>query len=76
MEPNAAGALEKKPTATFLNDVSAVVSDKTKNLLVACAAGKRSAMAAAELSQAGYTNLLDVDGGFQAWTAAGLPVSS
>ena len=38
--------------------------DKAGALCVACQAGKRSEMAAHMLSQAGYTNLKNVEGGF------------
>ena len=38
--------------------------NKADALCVGCQAGKRSEMAAAMLSQAGYTNLKNVEGGF------------
>ena len=40
----------------------------------ACKAGPRSAKASAALADAGYTNIMDVQGGFTAWESAGLPV--
>jgi rhodanese-related sulfurtransferase len=45
-------------------------------VIVGCKSGGRSARAAAVLSQAGYPAalLVDVGGGFDAWSAAGLPV--
>lgn len=45
------------------------------HLLVGCRSGARSKRASEELVQAGYTNIIDVDGGFNAWTTLGLPVA-
>ena len=44
-------------------------------VLVCCASGGRSAMAAERLRALGFNNIVDVTGGFQAWKAAGLPVA-
>eukprot|EP00245_Coleochaete_scutata_P000841 TRINITY_DN109_c0_g1_i1.p1 TRINITY_DN109_c0_g1~~TRINITY_DN109_c0_g1_i1.p1 ORF type:complete len:201 (-),score=32.94 TRINITY_DN109_c0_g1_i1:637-1239(-) len=49
--------------------------NKDDELLVACQSGKRSAMAAAELINAEYTNIADVDGGYSSWASSGLPVT-
>ncbi|CAL9133918.1 unnamed protein product [Musa acuminata var. zebrina] len=38
-----------------------------------CLSGKRSLMAASELSNAGFTGITDVAGGFSAWVENGLP---
>ncbi|HYW50687.1 MAG TPA: MBL fold metallo-hydrolase [Gemmatimonadaceae bacterium] len=43
-------------------------------LVVHCQGGARSAIAASLLQAHGFTNVLDMTGGFTAWTAAGLPV--
>ena len=69
------GAAGMSPNPRFLADVAQTLPDKAAPLLVACKAGGRSAAAAAALAAAGYTNLLDVQGGFDAWAAAKLPVS-
>jgi rhodanese-related sulfurtransferase len=41
-----------------------------------CDQGYQSSLAAATLQQLGFVLATDVDGGFQAWREAGLPVIS
>jgi rhodanese-related sulfurtransferase len=48
--------------------------DKNKRIILHCAAGGRSALAAATLKQMGYTNVAHMDGGFKAWKESGKPV--
>jgi rhodanese-related sulfurtransferase len=43
-------------------------------LILHCAAGGRSALAADTLQQMGYANVAHLDGGFNAWKAAGKQV--
>ena len=43
-------------------------------VIVVCDAGYASSLAAATLQEMGFTEATDLDGGFQAWRAAGLPV--
>ena len=43
---------------------------------VHCKSGYRSMIACSLLERAGYRNLVNVTGGFDAWQAAGLPVAS
>jgi rhodanese-related sulfurtransferase len=50
------------------------VSDLDRELLVLCDGGYQSSLAAATLRDLGATRAGDVEGGFQAWRAAGLPV--
>lgn len=47
--------------------------DKNKRIILHCASGGRSALAAATLKQMGYENVAHLDGGFKAWKEAGLP---
>ena len=49
--------------------------NKSKRLILYCASGGRSALAIKTLHEMGYTNVAQMDGGFKAWKAAGLPVS-
>ncbi len=63
------------PNPDFLSQVEASFPAKDIDLLVACAAGKRSAAAVAILESAGYTSLVDVQGGWNAWVSEGLPTS-
>lgn len=60
-------------TQSFVDDVSKVAPNKEDILLMGCAAGGRSAKACDMLVTLGYTNLLNVEGGFGAWESAGLP---
>jgi rhodanese-related sulfurtransferase len=43
-------------------------------VILLCDEGYQSSLAAATLQQMGFTHATDVDGGFQAWHQAGLPV--
>lgn len=51
-----------------------VSTDGVKPLYFICKMGGRSAKACQKLIDAGITNVVSVDGGTQAWEAAGLPV--
>lgn len=48
--------------------------DPDRRIIVHCASGGRSALAADVLQQMGYGNVAHLDGGFAAWKAAGQPV--
>ena len=50
------------------------VADPERPLIVMCDAGFQSSLAAATLHELGHDRATDLDGGFQAWRAAGLPV--
>jgi rhodanese-related sulfurtransferase len=52
------------------------VSDPSRRLIVMCDAGYQSSLAAANLRRLGLEHAADLAGGFQAWRAAGLRVSS
>lgn len=45
--------------------------DKNKPVMVYCAKGGRSADAADQLKQAGFSEIYDLEGGMTAWIAAG-----
>lgn len=49
-------------------------SDQATEILLYCRSGSMSAIAARGLNDAGYTNIVDLDGGMVAWEAAGLPI--
>ena len=46
--------------------------DKSKRIILHCASGGRSALAASTLKQMGYENVAHMDGGLKAWKEAGL----
>lgn len=48
--------------------------DKNKRIILHCASGGRSALAAATLKSMGYTNVAHMDGGLKAWKESGKPV--
>lgn len=51
--------------------VEARIADKTTPLVVMCAGGARSAFAAKTLAELGYTDVVSMDGGFNAWKDEG-----
>jgi molybdopterin/thiamine biosynthesis adenylyltransferase/rhodanese-related sulfurtransferase len=50
------------------------VPDKSREVVVYCAGGTRSALGAKTLEQLGYTRVASMAGGFTRWKEAGLPV--
>jgi rhodanese-related sulfurtransferase len=51
------------------------VSDPHRRLILFCDEGYASSLAAEILQDLGHPQATDLDGGFQAWRAAGLPVT-
>jgi rhodanese-related sulfurtransferase len=47
--------------------------DPSKRVILHCAVGGRSALAAVSLKEMGYTNVAHLDGGMTAWLQAGQP---
>ncbi len=50
------------------------VSDRTTRIVLVCAHGYSSSLAAATLHDLGFSRATDMVGGFRAWAAEGLPV--
>ena len=48
--------------------------DKTKPVYIICETGRRSLMATKNFEKAGFSDVVDVQGGISAWKKAGLPV--
>jgi rhodanese-related sulfurtransferase len=48
--------------------------DKSKTYLVHCQVGGRSAKACTKLDQLGFTNVINLEGGYKAWEKAGKPI--
>ena len=51
------------------------LSDPQRRVILICAHGYSSSLAAATLRDLGFSNASDVIGGFEAWSTAGLPVA-
>jgi rhodanese-related sulfurtransferase len=49
-------------------------SDRERRIIVVCADGYSSSLAAATLRDLGFSRATDLDGGFNGWARAGLPV--
>jgi rhodanese-related sulfurtransferase len=50
------------------------LADPQSHVIVMCNEGYQSSLAAATLQELGISRATDLDGGFQAWRSAGLPV--
>lgn len=48
--------------------------DKDAPLYIYCRSGRMSADATPDLQALGYTNIIDLEGGMEAWQSAGLPL--
>ncbi|HHS48795.1 MAG TPA: sulfurtransferase [Desulfurella acetivorans] len=48
--------------------------DKNKSYLVYCRSGGRGVVVACELKELGYNNVVNLEGGFNAWAKAGEPI--
>ena len=55
-------------------DVESAIPDKSKEIILYCGGGFRSALSADNLQKMGYKNVLSMDGGWRAWNDAGGPV--
>lgn len=50
--------------------------DPGRRIILHCAAGGRSALACVTLREMGFQNVAHLEGGFEAWKAAGRPVEA
>lgn len=50
------------------------IADRSRRIIVVCADGYSSSLAAATLRDLGFERATDLDGGFNGWVAAGLPI--
>ncbi len=60
------------PQSPYHRDVFA----KPGNLILFCASSWRSALATKTLQDMGLTNIFDMEGGFNSWKSAGLPIQT
>ena len=58
----------------FLEQATAALPDKEAPIVISCQAGRRGVAATEAMLGAKYTNLVHLEGGLNAWVAAGLPV--
>ena len=52
------------------------LADQGRQVILVCAHGYSSSIAAATLRDLGFARAGDIDGGFEAWQAAGLPIEA
>src|SRR5262245_40739391 len=64
------------PLGTVTGVAAEKLPDKSERIVLHCAAGVRSAVAAYQLQQLGYTNVSSMAGGFSAWRELGLDVEA
>ena len=69
------GMLEAKADLEYANREPAL-ADRSTSIIVHCASGARSAMAADVLQQMGFRDVKSMAGGIQAWKQAGLPIET
>ena len=55
-------------------DIETMIPHLDTDIVLYCGGGFRSALAADSLQKMGYTRVASMDGGWRAWTAAGLPI--
>ena len=68
------GTIEGTDAAIPYTDIvgsDSLPADKTSTILLYCKTGRMSAEAATTLMEAGYRNVAHLDGGMDAWVAAG-----
>jgi rhodanese-related sulfurtransferase len=57
-------------------DIERAIPDPAAPIVLYCGGGYRSALAAKNLQDMGYTNVISMDGGFGGWKNAGYPLES
>ena len=52
------------------------IADVEAIVVIVCQEGYQSSLAASNLHELGFTHATDLEGGFEAWRAAGLPIEA
>lgn len=75
-EGRIAGTDREIPYDKILDQRSQLPADKNARIVLYCSTGSMSEIAAKALATDGYTGVVDVKGGMQAWKAAGYPLET
>jgi len=75
-EGRIAGTDLEIPYDQILAQRSQLPADKSARIVLYCSSGRMSEIAAKALAAEGYTGVVDVQGGMQAWKAAGNPLQT
>lgn len=70
------GILEAAADPEYSKHVPELANARDREVVLYCATGGRSAMAAAVLQMMGFKNVISLNGGFEDWSKAGKPVTS
>lgn len=54
--------------------IESKIPDKNATVVMYCKSGGRASLGCCSIGKMGYTNVKNLDGGWQAWTKAGYPV--
>ena len=68
------GILEAAADPTYPKHVPELSSGRQRPIVLYCATGGRSAMAAAVLQMMGYDEVYSLEGGFAGWEQSGMPI--
>ena len=63
------------PLADLANRIGELDKNKVKTVILVCQSGARAGKAARQLKSAGFEDIYTLEGGVNAWSAAGLPLS-
>lgn len=61
------------PLGQLASTVREMIPDRSTPVIAYCAVGKRSLTAAQQMASMGYTNVVNLEGGFEAWKDQGFP---